>query len=54
MNVVWHDGKCLLIVDGMSVTQAEEMMAEWQFKECEVVVDSSESSGDKKPLKKEE
>ena len=53
-DIIWHDGKCLLIADGMSATQAKEMMSEWQFKECEIIVEKSESSGGKKPLKKEE
>ena len=53
MDIIWHDGKCLLIADGMSATQAKEMMSEWQFRECEIIVEGTESSGSIK-LKKQE
>jgi hypothetical protein len=42
MKVIWHDGNCLLYVDGISAKQAKVMSDEWQFKNCEVIVNENE------------
>ena len=50
-QVLWHDGKCLFFVDGISAQQAGEMTKEWEFEPCEIKVESElgeseESAGD--------
>ena len=39
-QVLWHDGKCLFFVDGISAQQAGEMTKAWEFEPCDVKVDS--------------
>ena len=38
VDVIWHSGGCLLIVDGLSATQADQIQSNWDFKDCEVSV----------------
>ena len=52
--MMWHDGKCLFVAEGLSVTEAKSIMKEWQFKECEVLMKGSTTANGKKPLEKEE
>lgn len=54
-QVLWHDGKCLFFVDGISAQQAGEMTKEWEFEPCEIHVDSElgaseENTGDTAPV----
>lgn len=41
INLVWHDGECLLWVEGISAEQAGNMSKEWAFGDCEIRVDSA-------------
>ena len=53
-KMMWHDGQCLFVAEGLSVTEAKSIMKEWQFKECEVLMKGSTTANGKKPLEKEE
>lgn len=37
-KLIWHNGQCLLVVDGLTATQADEIDDLWEFKECEVTI----------------
>ncbi len=39
-QVIWNDGQCLLFVDGISAEQAGAISKDWEFKSCEVKVES--------------
>ena len=39
-QVIWNDGQCLLFVDGISAEQAGLISRDWEFKNCEVKVES--------------
>ena len=41
LDIIWHDGECLLVADGLSAEQAEQLGREWSFKACEVTVDEA-------------
>ena len=36
IDVIWHDGQCLLIVNGINVDEAAKTLEEWQLRECEI------------------
>ena len=38
IDIIWHDGKCLLVADGMNIEQARELKQAWNFKECDITV----------------
>jgi len=40
INLIWHDGECLLFVEGISAEQAGNMSKEWEFSECSAVSES--------------
>jgi len=44
-NVIWHDGRCLLYVEGISASQAAEVTKYWEFTECEITVESEMGEG---------
>jgi hypothetical protein len=39
-KVVWHNGQCLLLVDGMTAQQAKQLTHEWELEDCKVSVRS--------------
>jgi uncharacterized lipoprotein NlpE involved in copper resistance len=46
INLIWHDGQCLLFVEGISAEQAGNMSKEWEFGECEIKVESELGTGE--------
>ena len=38
IDIIWHSGECLLIVEGLTVQQARELDNDWAFKKCDVEV----------------
>jgi len=55
VDVLWHDGRCLLIAEGINAAEAKEITQMWQFKECEIKVSGSDkSNGIKPPMKPKE
>ena len=49
VQVIWHDGECLLYVDGISADQAGNMSKEWEFGDCGVKVESELGEGQAGP-----
>ena len=41
-RVLWHDGECLLYVDGVTIEQAKDLEESWQFRNCEVLIQDKE------------
>jgi len=56
MSVMWSNGGCVFIAEGMSVQEAKEMTRDWDFNKCVVKIHGVDTSGNKSPikLKKEE
>ena len=48
-QVMWHDGKCLFFVDGITGQQAGEISKVWDFEPCEIKVDSELRGGQGSP-----
>lgn len=42
LKIIWYDGKCLMVADGMSIEQAKEIKEYWKFEECKVQVSDIE------------
>ena len=40
MRMIWHDGECMLYIDGMQAEQAEELQKDWSMEQCDVAVQS--------------
>jgi hypothetical protein len=38
-EIIWSKGECLLIVDSVSATEAENIAGGFRFKECEIEVE---------------
>jgi hypothetical protein len=47
LKVLWHDGDCVLYVEGLTVEQAKGLREKWEFKGCNVVVDENEGGSKK-------
>ncbi len=43
-HVVWSDGKCLLVLDGVSIEEAKDLSKEWNFTECDVNITNTEGA----------
>lgn len=49
MQVIWHDGKCLLYADGLSAETAKDISHEWNFNNCEIRVTEEAGGSQKEP-----
>ena len=36
LDIIWYDGKCLLVAEGMSIEQAKEIKQDWKFEACKI------------------
>jgi hypothetical protein len=45
INLIWHDGECLLYIEGISAEQAGKVNKEWQFTSCGITVESELGAG---------
>ena len=50
VDVIWHDGECLLVAEGVSAAQAKTMVESWQFRECDIKISGTEKSNGTKPV----
>ena len=49
VQFIWHDGQCMLFVDGITVQSAQELKKDWVFEECAVEVKSEMGQGGEDP-----
>ena len=41
IDLIWHNGQCLLVADGMSIEQAREIHQSWTFEDCKIEISDS-------------
>jgi hypothetical protein len=47
LKVLWHDGECVLYLEGLSIEQARGLKEKWEFKDCNVVITENEGGSKK-------
>jgi hypothetical protein len=47
LKVLWHDGNCVLYVEGLTVEQARGLKEKWEFKDCNVVITENDGGSKK-------
>jgi hypothetical protein len=45
INLIWHDGECLLYIEGISAEQAGKVNKAWEFSTCGITVESELGAG---------
>jgi hypothetical protein len=46
-DVLWSDGKCIFHAKGMTIEQAQNLQKEWKFDNCDVQIETSDSTSGK-------
>ena len=41
LEILWHSDACLLIAQGLSIEEAQNLQRDWDFSECNVEVNES-------------
>ena len=42
IEIIWHDGECLFVADGMTIEQAKDLQQTWKFEQCKIEITDNE------------